>query len=139
MRLDKWDVFFGVFICFIEIGTRVFTRLALSDGFSEANPFMQNFMNRFLGLGIILIVIFLLFLLLDPYRKLGLSTLLGVANADFVHDFVLVLGFSAYDAFALPVVCAILPLLITAFVLLYKQDTRKEELKKRRNWKMFNV
>ena len=139
MRLDKWDVFFGVFICFIEIGTRVLTRLALSDGFSEANPFMQNFMNRFLGLGLILFVLFALFLLLDPYRKLGLSTLLGVANADFVHDFALVLGFSEYDAFALPVVCAILPLLITAFVLLYKQDTRKEELKKRRNWKMFNV
>ena len=96
-------------------------------------------MNRFLGLGLILLVIFALFLLLDPYRKLGLSTLLGLANADFVHDLVLVLRFSEYDAFALPVVCAILPLLITAFVLLYKQDTRKEELKKRRNWKMFNV
>ena len=139
MKLDKWDVFFGVFICFIEIGTRVLTRLALSDGFSEANPFMQNFMNRFLGLGLILFVIFLLFFLLDPYRKLGLSTLLGVANADFVHDFVLVLGFSEYDAFTLPVVCAILPLFLTAFVLLYERDPRKEELKKRRNWKMFNV
>jgi len=139
LRLDKWDVFFGVFICFIEIGTRVLTRLALSDGFSEANPFMQNFMNRFLGLGLILFVIFLLFFLLDPYRKLGLSTLLGVANADFVHDFVLVLGFSEYDAFTLPVVCAILPLFLTAFVLLYERDPRKEELKKRRNWKMFNV
>jgi len=139
LKLDKWDVFFGVFICFIEIGTRVLTRLALSDGFSEANPFMQNFMNRFLGLGLILFVIFLLFFLLDPYRKLGLSTLLGVANADFVHDFVLVLGFSEYDAFTLPVVCAILPLFLTAFVLLYERDPRKEELKKRRNWKMFNV
>jgi hypothetical protein len=139
LKLDKWDAFFGVLIVFIETGSRVITWLALSDGFREANPFMQNFMNRFLGLGIILIVIFLLFLLLDPYRKLGLSTLLGIANADFVHDLVLVLGFSEYDAFALPVVCAILPLLITAFVLLYKQDTRKDELKKRRNWKMFNV
>jgi len=139
LKLDKWDAFFGVFICFIEIGTRVLTWFGLSAGFSEANPFMQNFMNRFLGLGIILIVIFLLFLLLDPYRKLGLSTLLGVANADFVHDLVLVLGFSEYDAFALPVVCAILPLLITAFVLLYERDPRKDELKKRRNWKMFNV
>ena len=139
MKLDKWDALFGVLIVFVETGTRVITRLALSDGFSEANPFMQNFMNRFLGLGLILFVIFLLFFLLDPYRKLGLSTLLGVANADFVHDFVLVLGFSEYDAFALPVVCAILPLLITAFVLLYERDTRKDELKKRRNWKMFNV
>ena len=139
MKLDKWDAFFGVFIVFIETGTRVITWFALLIGFREANPFMQNFMNRVLGLGIILIVIFALFLLLDPYRKLGLSTLLGLANADFVHDLVLVLHFSEYDAFALPVVCAILPLLITAFVLLYERDTRKDELKKRRNWKMFNV
>ena len=133
MRLDKWDVFFGVFICFIEIGTRVLTWFGLSEGFSEANPFMQNFMKSVLWLGIILIVIFLLFLLLDPYRKLGLSTLLGIANADFVHDLVLMLGFSEYDAFALPVVFAILPLLITALVLLYKADAQKYELKKRRN------
>jgi len=139
LRLDKWDAFFGVLIVFIETGTRVITWFALLIGFREANPFMRNTSNRFLGLGLILLVIFLLFLLLDPYRKLGLSTLLGLANADFVHDLVLVLRFSEYDAFALPVVCAILPLLITAFVLLYKQDTRKEELKKRRNWKMFNV
>jgi len=133
LRLDKWDVFFGVFICFIEIGTRVLTWFGLSEGFSEANPFMQNFMKSVLWLGIILIVIFLLFLLLDPYRKLGLSTLLGIANADFVHDLVLMLGFSEYDAFALPVVFAILPLLITALVLLYKADAQKYELKKRRN------
>jgi len=139
LKLDKWDAFFGVLIVFIETGTRVITWFALLIGFREANPFMRSTSNRFLGLGIILIVIFALFLLLDPYRKLGLSTLLGIANADFVHDLVLVLGFSAYDAFALPVVFAILPLLITAFVLLYKQDTRKDELKKRRNWKMFNV
>ena len=139
MKLDKWDALFGVLIVFIETGTRIITWFALSDGFSEANPFMQNFMNRFLGLSLILFVLFALFLLLDPYRKLGLSTLLGVANADFVHDLVLVLGFSEYDAFALPVVFAILPLLITAFVLLYEKDTRKDELKKRRNWKMFNV
>jgi len=139
LKLDKWDALFGVLIIFIETGTRVITWFALLIGFREANPFMRSTSNRFLGLGLILFVIFLLFLLLDPYRKLGLSTLLGLANADFVHDLVLVLRFSEYDAFALPVVCAILPLLITAFVLLYKQDTRKEELKKRRNWKMFNV
>ena len=140
MRLDKWDAFFGVFIAFIKTGTMVLTGFGLSEGFSEGNPLMRSTSNRFLGLGIILITIFLLFLLLrDPYRKLGLSTLLGIVNADFVHDLVLVLGFSEYDAFALPVVFAILPLLITALVLLYKADVQKDELKKRRNWKMFNV
>jgi len=139
LRIDKWDAFFGVFIAFIESGARVLTGLGLSMGFHEANPFMRSPANVLLGLGLITSVIFALFLLLDPYRKLGLSTLLGVANADFVHDLVLLLGFGEYAAFALPVVCAILPLFITAFVLLYKADARKDELKKRRNWKMFNV
>jgi len=125
LRLDKWDVFLGVFIAFIETGAKVLTGLGLSEGFSEANPFMQNPINMFLGLGLILIVIFLLFLLRDPYRKLGLSTLLGIANADFVHDLMLLLGFGEYVAFALPVVFAILPLLITALVLLYKPTRRK--------------
>jgi len=76
--------------------------------------------------------------LADPYRKLGLSTLLGVVNADFVHDLLLLLRFSEYTTFAFSAVSAILPLFLTSFVMLFERDPRKEELKKR-NWKMFNV
>ena len=139
MKLDKWDAIFGVLIAFVESGAKVLTGFALSIGFREANPFMQNPANVLSGLALITLVIFALFLLLDPYRKLGLSTLLGVVNADFVHDLLLLLRFSEYTTFAFSVVSAILPLFLTAFVLLYEKDPRKEELKKRRNWKMFNV
>ena len=139
MKLDKWDAIFGVLIAFVESGAKVLTGFALSVGYHEANPFMQSPKNVLSGLALITLVIFALFLLLDPYRKLGLSTLLGVVNADFVHDLLLLLRFSEYTTFAFSVVSAILPLFLTAFVLLFERDPRKEELKKRRNWKMFNV
>jgi len=139
LKLDKWDAFFGVLIAFVESGAKVLTGFALSVGFREANPFMQSQKNVILGLALITLIIFALFFLVDPYRKLGLSTLLEVVNADFVHDLMLLLGFGEYTTFAFSVVSAILPLFLTAFVLLYKRDPRKDELKKRRNWKMFNV
>ena len=139
MKLDKWDAIFGVLIAFVESGAKVLTGIALSIGFREANPFMKNPANMLSGLALIVLVIFALFLLLDPYRKLGLSTLLGVVDADFTHDLLLLLHFSEYTTFAFSVVSAILPLFLTSFVLLYERDPRKEELKKRRNWKMFNV
>jgi len=139
VKLDKWDAIFGVLIAFVESGAKVLTGFALSVGYHEANPFMQSPKNVLSGLALITLVIFALFLLLDPYRKLGLSTLLGVVNADFVHDLLLLLRFSEYTTFAFSVVSAILPLFLTAFVLLFERDPRKEELKKRRNWKMFNV
>jgi len=44
----------------------------------------------------------------------------------------LLLGFGEYTTFAFSVVSAILPLFLTTFVLLYKRDPRKDELKKRR-------
>jgi hypothetical protein len=139
MKLDKWDALFGFLIAFVESGAKVLTGFALSVGFREANPFMQSPTNVLSGLALIVLIIFSLFLLLDPYRKLGLSTLLGVVDADFVHDLLLLLRFSEYTTFAFSVVSAILPLFLTAFVLLFERDPRKEELKKRRNWKMFNV
>ena len=139
MRLDKWDAFFGVLIAFVESGAKVLTGFALSVGFREANPFMRSPTNVLSGLALITLIIFALFLLLDPYRKLGLSTLLGVVDADFVHDLLLLFGFGEYTTFAFSVVLAILPLFLTAFVLLYKRDPRKDELNKRRNWKMFNT
>jgi di/tricarboxylate transporter len=139
VKLDKWDALFGVLIAFVESGAKVLTGFALSIGFREANPFMKSPTNVLSGLALITLVIFALFLLLDPYRKLGLSTLLGVVDADFVHDLLLLLHFSEYTTFAFSVVSAILPLFLTAFVLLYEKDPRKEELKKKRNWKMFNV
>ena len=139
MRLDKWDAFFGVLIAFVESGAKVLTGFALSVGFREANPFMQSPINVLSGLALITLIIFALFFLLDPYRKLGLSTLLGVVDADFMHDLMLLLSFGEYTTFAFSVVSAILPLFLTAFVLLYERDPRKNELKKRRNWKMFNV
>ena len=139
MKLDRWDAFFGFLIAFVESGAKVLTGFALSVGYHEANPFMQTPTNVLSGLALIVLIIFSLFLLLDPYRKLGLSTLLGVVDADFVHDLMLLLGFGEYTTFAFSVVSAILPLFLTAFVLLYERDPRKEELKKRRNWKMFNV
>ena len=139
MKLDKWDAFFGVLIAFIESGAKVLTGFALSVGFREANPFMQSPINVLSGLDLITLIIFALFFLLDPFRKLGLSTLLGIVNADFVHDLMLMFGFGEYTTFAFSVVSAILPLFLTALVLLYKRDPRKDELKKRRNWKMFNV
>ena len=139
MRLDKWDAFFGVLIAFVESGAKVLTGFALSVGFREANPFMQSPTNVLSGLALITLIIFALFLLLDPYRKLGLSTLLGIVNADFVHDLMLLFGFGEYTTFEFSVVSAILPLFLTAFVLLFERDPRKEELKKRRNWKMFNI
>ena len=100
---------------------------------------MQTPKNVLSGLALITLVIFALFFLLDPYRKLGLSTLLGVVNADFVHDLLLLLHFNEYTTFAFSVISAIFPLFLTSFVLLFERDPRKEELKKRRNWKMFNV
>jgi len=139
LKLDKWDAFFGVLIAFVESGVKVLTGFALSVGFREANPFMQSPKNALSGLALITLIIFALFFLLDPYRKLGLSTLLGVVNADFTHDLLLLLHFGKYTTFAFSVVSAILPIFLTAFVLLYERDPRKEELKKRRNWKMFNV
>jgi hypothetical protein len=139
VKLDKWDALFGVLIAFVESGAKVLTGFALSIGFRETNPFMQNPANVLSGLALITLVIFVLFLLLDPYRKLGLSTLLGVVDADFVHDLLLLLRFSEYTTFAFSVVSAILPLFLTSFVMLFERDPRKEELKKRRNWKMFNV
>jgi len=139
MKLDKWDAIFGVLIAFVESGAKVLTGIALSIGFREANPFMKNPANMLSGLALIVLVIFALFLLLDPYRKLGLSTLLGVVDADFTHDLLLLLHFSEYTTFAFSVVSAILPLFLTSFFLLYERDQRKDELKKRRNWKMFNV
>ena len=139
MKLDKWDAFFGVLIAFVNSGAKVLTGFALSVGFREANPFMKSPTNVLSGLALIVLIIFALFFLLDPYRKLGLSTLLGVVNADFAHDLLLLLHFGEYTTFAFSVVSAILPIFLTAFVLLYERDPRKEELKKRRNWKMFNV
>jgi len=139
MKLDKWDAFFGFLIAFINSGAKVLTGIALSIGFHEANPFMQTPINVLSGLALIVLIIFALFLLLDPYRKLGLSTLLGIVNADFTHDLLLLLHLNEYTTFAFSVVSAILPLFLTAFVLLYERDPRKEELKKKRNWKMFNV
>jgi len=139
LKLDRWDALFGFLIAFVESGAKVLTGFALSIGFREANPFMQNPANVLSGLALITLVIFALFLLLDPYRKLGLSTLLGVVDADFTHDLLLLLHFSEYTTFAFSVVSAILPLFLTSFVLLYEKDPKKEELKKRRNWKMFNV
>jgi len=139
MKLDKWDAIFGVLIAFVESGAKVLTGFALSIGFREANPFMQSPTHVLLGLALIVLVIVALLFLLDPYRKLGLSTLLGIVNADFVHDLMLLLGFGEYTTFVFSVVSAILPLFLTAFVLLFERDPRKEELKKRRNWKMFNV
>jgi len=139
VKLDKWDALFGFLIAFVESGAKVLTGFALSVGFREANPFMKSPTNVLSGLALIVLIIFLLFLLLDPYRKLGLSTLLGVVDADFVHDLLLLLRFSEYTTFAFSVVSAILPLFLTAFVLLFERDPRKEELKKRRNWKMFNI
>ena len=139
MKLGKWDALFGVLIAFVESGAKVLTGFALSVGFREANPFMQSPINVLSGLVLTTLIIFALFLLLDPFRKLGLSTLLGVVDADFVHDLMLLLGFGEYITFALSVVSAILPLFFTALVLLYERDPLKDELKKRRNWKMFNV
>ena len=139
MKLDKWDAFFGVLIAFVESGAKVLTCFALSVGFREANPFMQSPINVLSGFVLITLIILALFLLLDPYRKLGLSTLLGIVNADFVHDLMLLLGFGEYTTFAFSVVSAILPLFLTALVLLYKRDPRKDELKKKGNWKMFNT
>ena len=139
MKLDKWDALFGFLIAFAESGAKVLTGIALSIGFHEANPFMKSPINVLSGLALITLVIFALFFLLDPYRKLGLSTLLGVVDADFTHDLLLLLHFSEYTTFAFSVVSAILPLFLTSFVLLYERDPRKEEFKKRRNWKMFNV
>ena len=139
MKLDKWDAIFGFLIAFVESGAKVLTGIALSVGFHEANPFMQTPKNVLSGLALITLVIFALFFLLDPYRKLGLSTLLGVVNADFVHDLLLLLHFNEYTTFAFSVISAIFPLFLTSFVLLFERDPRKEELKKRRNWKMFNV
>ena len=139
MKLDKWDALFGFLIAFVESGAKVLTGIALSVGFREANPYMQSTTNVLSGLALIVLIIFALFLLLDPYRKLSLSTLLGVVDADFTHDLLLLLHFSEYTTFAFSVVSAILPLFLTSFVLLYKRDPRKEEFKKRRNWKMFNV
>jgi len=100
---------------------------------------MQNSANVLSGFALIVLIIFELFLLLDPYRKLGLSTLLWVVDADFTHDLLLLLRFSEYTTFTFSVVSAILPLFLTAFVLLFERNPRKDELKKRRNWKMFNV
>jgi len=139
VKLDKWDAIFGFLIAFVESGAKVLTGIALSVGFHEANPFMQTPKNVLSGLALITLVIFALFFLLDPYRKLGLSTLLGVVNADFVHDLLLLLHFNEYTTFAFSVISAIFPLFLTSFVLLFERDPRKEELKKRRNWKMFNV
>ena len=139
MKLDKWDALFGFLIAFVESGAKVLTGIALSVGFREANPFMQNSANVLSGFALIVLIIFELFLLLDPYCKLGLSTLLAVVDADFTHDLLLLLHFSEYTTFTFSVVSAILPLFLTAFVLLYERDPQKEELKKRRNWKMFNV
>jgi len=139
VKLDKWDALFGFLIAFVESGAKVLTGIALSVGFREANPYMQSTTNVLSGLALIVLIIFALFLLLDPYRKLSLSTLLGVVDADFTHDLLLLLHFSEYTTFAFSVVSAILPLFLTSFVLLYKRDPRKEEFKKRRNWKMFNV
>jgi len=139
VKLDKWDALFGFLIAFAESGAKVLTGIALSIGFHEANPFMKSPINVLSGLALITLVIFALFFLLDPYRKLGLSTLLGVVDADFTHDLLLLLHFSEYTTFAFSVVSAILPLFLTSFVLLYERDPRKEEFKKRRNWKMFNV
>jgi hypothetical protein len=139
LKLDKWDAFIGVLIAFVESGAKVLTGFALSVGFREANPFMQSPKNALSGLALITLIIFALFFLLDPYRKLGLSILLGVVNADFAHDLLLLLHFGEYTTFGFSVVSAILPIFLTAFVLLYERDPRKEELKKRRNWKMFNV
>ena len=139
MKLDKWDAIFGVLIAFVESGAKVLTGFALSIGFHEANPFMKSPTNVLSGFALIVLIIFALFLLLHPYRKLGLSTFLGVVDADFTHDLLLLLHFSEYTTFAFSVVSAILPLFLTAFVLLYERDPRKEEFKKRKNWKMFNV
>jgi len=139
VKLDKWDAFFGFLIAFVNSGAKVLTGFALSTGFREANPFMQSPTNVLSGLALIVLIVFALFFLLDPYRKLGLSTLLGVVDADFTHDLLLLLRFSEYTTFAVAVVSAILPLFLTAFFLLYERDPRKDELKKRRNWKMFNV
>ena len=139
MKLDKWDAIFGFLIAFVNSGAKVLTGIALSVGFREANPFMQNPANVLSGFALIVLIIFALFFLLDPYRKLGLSTFLGVVDADFTHDLLLLLHFSEYTTFAVAIVSAILPLFLTAFVLLYERDPRKEELKKKRNWKMFNV
>jgi len=139
LKLDKWDAFFGVLIAFVNSGAKVLTGFALSIGFHEANPFMQTPTNVLSGLALIVLIIFSLFLLLDPFRKLGLSTLLGVVDADFTHDLLLLLRFCEYTTFAFSVVSAILPLFLTAFFLLFERDPRKEELKKRRNWKMFNI
>ena len=129
MKLDKWDAFFGVLIAFVESGAKVLTGFALSVGYHEANPFMQSPKNALSGLALITLIIFALFFLLDPYRKLGLSTLLGVVDADFVHDLLLLLRFSEYTTFAFSVVSAILPLFLTSFVLLFERDPRKDELK----------
>ena len=139
MKLDKWDALFGVLIAFVNSGAKVLTGFALSIGFHEANPFMRSPTNVLSGLALITLIIFALFLLLDPYRKLGLSTLLGVVDADFTHNLLLLLRFSEYTTFAFSVISAIFPLFLTSFVLLFEKDPRKEELKKRRNWKMFNV
>jgi len=126
VKLDKWDAIFGVLIAFVESGAKVLTGFALSVGFHEANPFMKSPTHVLSGLALIVLVIVALFFLLDPYRKLGLSTLLGIVNADFVHDLLLLLYFSEYMTFAFSVVSAILPLFLTAFVLLYERDPRKE-------------
>ena len=92
MKLDKWDALFGFLIAFVNSGAKVLTGFALSIGFREANPFMQNPANVLSGLALIVLIIFALFLLLDPYRKLGLSTLLGVltqtSHAIFCFRFV---------------------------------------------------
>ena len=129
MKLDKWDALFGFLIAFVESGAKVLTGFALSIGFREANPFMQSPFNVLSGLALIVLIIFALFFLLDPYRKLGLSTLLGVVDADFVHDLLLLLRFSEYTTFVFSVVSAILPLFLTSFVLLFERDPRKDELK----------
>ena len=140
MKLDKLDVFLATFAVAVNTGARVLTAyIIIYFGGVELNPFSRGLKNNVIGAVLSIGIALLLFLIIDPYRKVALSTYAGLLLADFAHDLCVATGLGAYLTFAVSVATAVIPLLVVTLYLLYKNDPRKEELKKRRNWKMFNL
>ena len=139
MKVDTLDLTLAGVAVFANTFARLITVFVLAHGGTELNPLFQNTGRLAFGGMLTLVVSFALFIIIDPYRKIALATFAGLLVADFVHDLCVVLGVGAYTTFAVSVVSALLPVVAVSIYLLYESDPRKEQLKKRRNWRMFNL
>lgn len=140
MKVDRLDVAMVFLAVGINLSARVVSAYAIErEGAVELNAFSRGFANNALGLLLVVGISLALWILIDPYRKLALSMFAGQLSADLTHDIFFVLRLSPYTSFSLSVAVALMFPGFMAFYLFFKNDPRKEELKKRRNWKIFNI